>query len=96
MGSDGFVRTVSVRTSIGSEYKRDIRKLALLEAAGEMSAMLTSEKHLPNDAIPDPNFQGTQDTQGTQDMQDMQGTQGTQDELQTSTQLRSSKRLQEK
>jgi hypothetical protein len=72
-GPDGFVRTVTVRTSIGSVFKRDIQKLALLEAAEEMSATVTSDS-----------------SQGTQ------GTQGTQDELQTSTQLRRSKRVQEK
>jgi hypothetical protein len=42
-GADGFVRTVVVRTSNGREYHRDIRKLALLEAAGEMSTTLTSK-----------------------------------------------------
>jgi ribosomal protein S28E/S33 len=30
-GPDGFVRTVRVRTSNGSEYDRDIQKLALLK-----------------------------------------------------------------
>ena len=40
-GPDGFIRTVIVRTSNGSEYKRDIQKLALLEAAEDISATVT-------------------------------------------------------
>ena len=43
-GPDGFIQTTIVRTSNGSEYKQDIRKLALLEAAEDVSATVTSTK----------------------------------------------------
>jgi hypothetical protein len=102
-GTDGIVRTVRVRTSNGTDYHRDIHKLALLEAAGEMSAMVTSKRCLTNENVSTPiddsqdtqdmqGMQGMQGTQGTQGTQDTQGTQGTQDP----TQLRRSKRTQEK
>jgi hypothetical protein len=96
-GADGFVRTVRVRTSNGTEYHQDVRKLALLEAAGEMSAMVTSKRCLTNNNVSTSidNSQDTQDTQGTQGMQGTQGTQGMQG-MQDSTQLRRSKRTQEK
>jgi hypothetical protein len=96
-GTDGFVRTVGVRTSNGTEYHRDIRKLALLEAAGEMSATGTSKRCRTNNAVSTPNInlQDTQDTQGTQSTQDTQGTHGTQG-TQELTQKRRSKRLQKK
>jgi hypothetical protein len=96
-GADGFVRTVRVRTSNGTEYHRDIRKLALLEAAGEMSATVTSKRCFTNNNVSTPinNSQGMQDTQGTQDPQGTQDTQGTQG-TQESTQTRRSRRLQEK
>jgi hypothetical protein len=49
-GPDGFVRTVRVRTSNGSEYDRDIRKLALLEAASDMTVTVaTTVDSQPND-----------------------------------------------
>jgi hypothetical protein len=87
-GMDGFARIVRVRTSNGTEYHRDVRKLALLEAAGEMSTTVTSKRCLTNDNVSTPinNSQGMQNTQGTQDMQ------GTQD----STQPRRSKRNRKK
>jgi hypothetical protein len=102
-GTDGFARTVRVRTSNEIEYHRDIGKLALLEAAGEMFAMVTSKRCLTNNIVSTPiaNYQatqgtqGTQDTQGTQGTQDMQDTQGTQG-IQELTQPRRSKRIQEK
>jgi hypothetical protein len=92
-GPDGVITMVSMRIWNGSEYKEHIRKLATLEEAGQMSAMVISERHFPKDArnIPDPNCQGMQDTQDTQGTQGTQGIQGMQDELQTSTQLRRSK-----
>jgi hypothetical protein len=95
-GPDGFVRTVTVRTSNGSEYERDIRKLALLEAAGELCVTVTPERHLSNKdkGTPDLNCQDMQSMQDTQGMQGTQGTQGTQDELNT-TKLRRSRRIQE-
>jgi hypothetical protein len=43
-GTDGFVRTIRVRTSNGMEYHRDVSKLALLEAAGEISATVTIQE----------------------------------------------------
>jgi hypothetical protein len=66
-----------------------------------MSATVTSKRCLTNDKVSTPNinFQGTQDTQdtqGTQGTQDTQGTQGTQDGLHASTELRRSKRIEEK
>jgi hypothetical protein len=98
-GTDGFVRTVRVWTSNGTEYHRDVRKLALLEAAGEMSATVTSKRCLTNDNVSTPII-NAEDMPDTQDMQDMQGMQGTQDTqgmqgTQDSTQLRRSKRTQE-
>jgi hypothetical protein len=78
-----------VRTSNGREYHQDVRKLALLKAAGEMSTTVTSKGCLTNDKLSTSNInpQGTQDTQGTQDAHSMQ---------ETPTQLRRPKRLNEK
>jgi hypothetical protein len=95
--TDGFVRTIRVRTSNGTEYHRDICKLALLEAVEEMSATVTSKRCLTNNNVSTliVNCQDMQGMQGTQDMQgkqDMQGAQGTQE----TTKTRRSKRLQKK
>jgi transcriptional regulator CtsR len=64
-GTGGFVRIVRVRTSNGTEYHRNIRKLALLEAAGEMSATVTSRRCLTNNNVSTP-------IANSQDMQVMQ------------------------